>query len=176
MTHTERITLREAAVPDIPALADLHVRTFDETHGRGPREALREQQWREKFARPDVLLFCLVLETDGGALIGFASGQPHTGAELSEFKGELNKIYLLREYHRRGLGRRMLCAAARQFLDRDIDSMLLFGDARSPTNGFYEKMGGEQLLSAAGELHGAYGWRDLRLLVEACASDNAHGS
>jgi ribosomal protein S18 acetylase RimI-like enzyme len=165
MTDASRILLRDATVSDIPALAELHVRTFDETHGPGPRVALRERQWHEKFARPDLLLFCVVLEDESGSLIGFASGEPHRTEELAQYRGELDKIYLLREYHRVGLGRRLLCAAARQFLDRGIDSMLLFGDARSPTNGFYERMGGERLFSAAGEFHGAYGWRDLRRLI-----------
>ena len=168
MTDAPQIVLRDATVADVPTLAELHVRTFDQTHGPGPGYALRERQWREKFARPDLLLFCVILETEAGTLIGFASGEPHESEELSEYRGELNKIYLLREYHGRGLGRRLLCAAACLFLDRGIDSMLLFGDARSPTNGFYESMGGEKLFSSSGEFHGAYGWRDLRQLVMNC--------
>jgi ribosomal protein S18 acetylase RimI-like enzyme len=174
MTPTQ-ILLRDATIADIPALADLHVRTFDQTHGRGPGRALREQQWRDKFARPDLLLFCILLETESGELIGFASGQPHTAEELAEFKGELNKIYLLREYHSRGLGRRMLCAVTRRFLDRGIASMLLFGDARSPTNGFYERTGGERIFSATGDFHGAYGWRDLRSLLATCSPSENDG-
>jgi len=43
--------------------------------------------------------------------------------------------------------------------------MLLFGDARSPSNGFYERLGAERLLSAGGEFHGGYGWRDLHGLT-----------
>jgi GNAT superfamily N-acetyltransferase len=176
MTDTPQIVLRDAMGSDLPALGELHVRTFDQTHGPGPAYALREGQWREKFARPDLLLFCVVLETETGRLIGFASGEPHMSGELSEYRGELNKIYLLREYHGRGLGRRLLCAAARRFLDRGIDSMLLFGDARSTTNGFYERMGGEKLFSSSGEFHGAYGWRDLRQLAVNCPPNGYNAS
>jgi hypothetical protein len=39
------------------------------------------------------------------------------------------------------------------------------GDARSPTNGFYEAMGAHRLYAAAGEFHGGYGWRDLHELA-----------
>jgi hypothetical protein len=46
--------------------------------------------------------------------------------------------------------------------------MLLFGEATSPSNGFYEYFGGERLFSASREFHGAYGWRDLRLLATRC--------
>jgi GNAT superfamily N-acetyltransferase len=81
------------------------------------------------------------------------------------FEGELNKIYLLRRSHRRGIGRRLVEQVARRFLEQGISSMLLFGDARSPSNGFYEHLGAERLLSDTGEFHGGYGWRDLRRLL-----------
>jgi hypothetical protein len=122
------------------------------------------------FESQDSRRFCVVLATETAELVGFARGQPHADAELAEFDGELNKIYLLRAYHRRGLGRRLLCASARRFLERGISSMLLFGDARSPTNRFYEAMGGERLYAPNGDFHGGYGWRDLAALVTAhCA-------
>ena len=56
--------------------------------------------------------------------------------------------------------------ATRRFLDRGVSSMLLFGDAASSSNGFYERLGAERLLSKEGEFHGGYGWRDLRRLVD----------
>jgi hypothetical protein len=46
--------------------------------------------------------------------------------------------------------------------------MLLFGDARNPSNGFYEAFGAERLHSETGEFHGGYGWRDLHALVARC--------
>ena len=51
--------------------------------------------------------------------------------------------------------------------------MLLFGDAANPSNGLYEAFGAERLYSADGEFHGGYGWRDLQLLVRACADHAA---
>jgi len=48
--------------------------------------------------------------------------------------------------------------------------MLLFGDARSPSNGFYEHFGAERLISPEGAFHGGYGWRDLRVLAQRCAA------
>lgn len=168
MNSFEDVLLRDADPSDIPALAELHARTFNETHGRGPDHTLRERQWREKFAKSDLLLFCVVMEARDGHLIGFASGQPNLSEELASYRGELNKIYLLRDYHGRGLGRLLLCAAAQRFLRRGITSMLLFGDARSPSNGFHEAMGGERLLSPTGAFDGGYGWRDLQKLAERC--------
>lgn len=172
-TSSMEFHLRDVREADIPALATLHVQTFNETHraGRpgGPSYELRERQWREAFERQDGSWFCYVIEDDRGALVGFAKGTPHDGG-VPGFVGELNKIYLLRSVQRQGLGRLLLCAVARQFLERGVTSMLLFGDAANPSNGFYEKFGAERLYSDTGEFHGAYGWRDLRALIAHCGT------
>jgi ribosomal protein S18 acetylase RimI-like enzyme len=158
--------IRDATAADVPAIAGLHVATFIETHGGpGPTYQTREGQWREAFAQADGSWFCFVIERPDGGLVGFAKGVPHSGDSLG-FAGQLNKIYILREFHRLGLGRQLLGHVARRFLDQGIGSMLLFGEARNPSNGFYEAMGAERLYSAAGEFHGGYGWRDLRSLAE----------
>jgi len=161
--------LRDASEADIPALARLHVQTFNETHrgGRpgGPSYELRERQWREAFERQDDSWFCYVIEDGGAELVGFAKGTPHDGG-VPGYAGELNKIYLLRRVQRQGLGRLLLCAVARRFIDRGVTSMLLFGDAENPSNGFYEALGAQRLYSDTGEFNGGYGWRDLGALVE----------
>ena len=164
--------IRDARESDVPALARLHVETFNETHrsGRpgGPSCELREQQWHEAFGRNDGSWFCLLIEDDGDALVGFAKGTAHNG-EVPGYAGELNKIYLLQRVQRRGLGRQLLCAVARRFVERGVTSMLLFGDAASPSNGFYEAFGAEGLYSPDGEFHGGYGWRDLEQLAQVCS-------
>jgi GNAT superfamily N-acetyltransferase len=157
---------------DVPAVAALHVATFNETHtvhNDGPGYELRESQWRKAFTEEAGTWFGVVIENEAGELVGFAKGKPHKGG-VPGFQGELNKIYLLRRYHRLGLGRRLLCEVARRFLDRGMSSMLLFGDAKNPSNGFYEAMGGERIIASTGEFHGSYGWRDLHELVRFCSS------
>lgn len=160
-----RIVIREARLEDVEAIASLHVATFEEAHGglNPPSYALRERQWRAAFER-ERDWFAYVAEAANGQLVGFAKGTLHDGG-VPGFQGELNKIYVLRQWHRHGIGRRLVEHVARRFLDRGITSMLLFGDARSPSNGFYERLGAERLLSAEGEFHGGYGWRDLRLVA-----------
>ena len=164
----ENFTIREATAGDLPALAQLHVDTFIETHGgRGPTYETRAWQWRQAFDEADPDWFCYVISPADGSLIGFAKGVPYTGS-IREYAGELNKIYLLRKYHRLGLGRRLVGQVSRRFLAQHIQSMLLFGDARNPSNGFYERLGAERLLSPEGEFHGGYGWRDLQKLADQC--------
>jgi len=93
---TDRFDIREAVAADVPALAQLHVDTFIETHGGpGPTYQVREWQCREAFAQSDPNWLYYVITRGDSSLIGFAKGVAHTG-EIRDFGGELNKIYLLR--------------------------------------------------------------------------------
>jgi GNAT superfamily N-acetyltransferase len=159
--------IRDATSADISALADLHVKTFKETHGNGPTREVRHWQYHKAFAETDGSWFCFVAENPACELMGFAVGVPYDRTDLP-YSGELNEIYVLREYHRQGVGRQLLGHVARRFLSRGISSMLLFGDARSPSNGFYEALGAERLVAEDGEFHGGYGWRDLHTLASMC--------
>jgi ribosomal protein S18 acetylase RimI-like enzyme len=157
--------IREARADDVPALAALHVATFKEAHGqrRAPTYELREAQWRTAVER-GLNWFCYVAEAPGGQLVGFAKGELHDGG-VPGFEGELDKIYVLRALHGFGIGRALVEQVARRFLAQGVGSMLLFGDARNPSNGFYERLGAERLFNPEGEFHGGYGWRDLRRMV-----------
>lgn len=165
--------IRDANNEDVPALAQLHVQRFNETHrggcGAGPSYSWRERQWREAFTAGDKGWFCFVGEDAVGRLVGFAKGTVHDGG-VPGFAGELNKINVLRGVHRRGIGRLLLCNVARRFIERGITSILLFGEATNPSNGFYEAFGAERLYSENGDFHGGYGWRDLGLLVSKSCS------
>ncbi len=156
---------RDASAADVSALAQLHVAAFPETHGgSGPPFTVREQQWGEAFSQPADDWFCVVIAGPHGELVGFAKGVPHH--DVPGYAGELNKIYILRQYHRLGLGKRLLGEVSRRFLTRRITSMLLFGDSRNPSNGFYERMGAERLFAPNGDFHGGYGWRDIHHLTD----------
>lgn len=169
MTSSASFRVREARPEDVPALARLHVETFIETHGglNPPTFELRQAQWGHAFAAIDGSWFCFVIEAPDGELVGFAKGTLHDGA-VPGFAGELNKIYLLRRYHRLGLGRRLVGTVARRFLAQGVSSMLLFGDAGNRSNRFYEALGAEKLFSETGAFDGGYGWRDLHHLAEIC--------
>lgn len=160
----DSIVFRDAVTADIPALAELHVTTWNATYrtSRGPTIATRVRQWDEVFSKENRRDFVLVLEDRHGRLIGFTWGKP----EVGEFDGQLSKIYLRWEYHGLGLGRRMMQETARRFLDRGIRSFILIAERSNPTIGFYDRMGGERLLDDRGLFTGAYAWRDVRRLIE----------
>lgn len=158
------IVCRDAVPDDLGALAELHVTTWNATYrtSRGPSVETRRIQWQKRFSRANPREFVVVLEDHNGRLIGFCLGSPTFG----EFEGVLGKIYLRWEYHRLGLGRRMMEAAASRFLERGIHSFVLFAERSNPSIGFYDRMGGERLLDDRGSFTGAYGWRDVRTLLE----------
>ena len=167
----DALVIREATRKDIPALAALHVKAWSDTYPqtlRPPTFEIRERQWREQFEKTDGSWFCLVVENRNRELIGFAKGRNYQSDDLPGYHGELNKIYLLREYQRLGVGRRLVGHVARRFLSEGISTMVLFGTAENPSCAFHEALGGEKLYAANGEFHGAYGWNDLHKLSALC--------
>jgi GNAT superfamily N-acetyltransferase len=160
-------TIQEATSADIPVIARVHVRSWNDTYARlgsrGPRVELREQQWREAFAKADGSWFCLALTSGRGELVGFAKGV------RADTAGELNKIYLLREYQRLGLGRRLLGEVTRRFVSQGVTSMCAYADPRNPSCAFFEKLGAERLREANGRVNYSwYIWRDLPRLAAKC--------
>src|SRR5260370_24553289 len=76
----ESLVIREATPEDIPALAALHVKTWNETYWNvknPPTYAILEQQWREQVKRTDGSLFCFVVENRKGGVVGFSKGKAY---------------------------------------------------------------------------------------------------
>lgn len=170
--------IREASAEDVPCLAELHVQSWNETYGvvaRGPSIETRMTQWGAMFRSKggstagegsrDEDWFCLLAENERGEVVGFVKGQRYAHEDLPEYRGELNKLYVLRDYQRLGIGRMLMYEAARRLVEMGIDNMVLFGIPQNPSGGFYEAMGGERLYARNGEFHGGYGWKDLKVLL-----------
>jgi len=161
--------IREAVVADAPALAALHVQVWNETYWmikRKPTLETREWQWRAQFKEPQTDWFCYVVVNPQNQLIGFAKGKKYDHDDLPGYAGELNKLYLLSQYQRLGLGRKLIGLVANRFLDRGITSMVLFGDKNNPSCRFHEIMGGKRLYTQTGEFNGGYGWKDLNVIID----------
>lgn len=158
------LRIREATGGDIPALAALHVTTWNATYApfgsRGPSVAVRERQWRDAFATRDDAWLCLVVERSDGALVGFAQANR---SDNPAYEGELRRMHLLRDYQRLGLGRRLIGRVARHFLANGITSMWLWGDARNPSSRAWIAMGAVKCDDDPGS--GNYGWTDITALA-----------
>ena len=165
--NTDSFIIRDATEADIPALAGLHVKTWNETYRSTykPSLQLREQQWREQFNNQDGSWFCLLVENNKGDLAGYARGRRYADEHTKNNSGELNKIYLLRDYQRLGLGRRLFASVVHRFRSMGINEMVLYGTPQNPSCYFHEAMGGERLWSDKGAFHGGYIWKDLEKTV-----------
>jgi ribosomal protein S18 acetylase RimI-like enzyme len=75
----------------------------------------------------------------------------------------LNKIYLRRQYHRQGLGTRLIKTAVERLIANGLASMVLFTETDNvPACNFYDKLGGARQFDEKGRFGGMYGWSDLR--------------
>jgi ribosomal protein S18 acetylase RimI-like enzyme len=160
----DSVLIRDAVDADIPALARVHVDAWNAAYNAlGPTVAVREHQWRQVFASRDGAWFVLVVQRGNGDLVGFAMGAAHEG----RYAAQLDKIHLLPEYQRVGIGSRLLRVVVRRFLERGRNSMMLFAEADNPSCWFYEALGGHNLLNDDGSVnYGNYGWDDLRALAD----------
>ena len=165
-TH-DSFTFRDATEADIAELGKLHAITWAQTYSaKNPNIQLRQYQWRKAFAEEnDGSWFCILVINKANELVGFAKGKIYQDNESPELRGDLNKIYLLNDYQRLGLGTKLIGHVARRFLSRGVNDMVLFGVPQNPSCAFHEAMGGERLYSAKGTFDGGYRWRDLRKLV-----------
>ena len=152
-------------------------------------ERIRTDTWREAYRglMPDSLLdglgydstrrralmsampphqFVLVAE-DEGAVVGFCMGGRSRSPD-DQFRGEVYAIYVLPEHQGHGIGRALLNTAAKELVDRDLGSMIIWVlRENAPSRRFYERMAGVWVRDEERELDGvrvtesAYGWPDI---------------
>lgn len=163
----DSFTFRDATENDIPELGKLHAITWAETYNRkNPNIQLRQYQWRKAFTEEnDGSWFCILVVNKKNELVGFAKGKIYRNEGSSEQHGDLNKIYLLSDYQRLGLGEKLFSLVVQRFLSKGVNDMVLFGVPQNPSCAFHEAMGGERLYSDKGTFDGGYRWRDLKKLV-----------
>jgi ribosomal protein S18 acetylase RimI-like enzyme len=118
----------------------------------------------------------LVAREPSGQIVGFALGGPERTRD-PEFDGELYAIYLLPEFMRMGIGRRLLLAMAEGLHRRGMHAMLIWVLAQNPARRFYEALGGvylrEQPVAIGPQTlpEVAYGWPDLEGFIQSTQAD-----
>jgi len=170
--------VRAAEMRDADAIARVVVDTW-RTHYRGivSDEYLsslsydnRQRFWGAALQDPSQSVF--VAEDEPGNVIGFAACGP--ARELKEpFAGELYAIYVLQDFQRKGIGRRLVLSAARDLKGRGYDSMLVWVLEANPSWRFYERLGGEKVSVKDAVVGGetlrelGFGWKNLDSLLTA---------
>lgn len=168
----EQIIYREANIKDVPAIAEVHIKSWQKSFkGIVPPEFLssmslekRIEAFEQGFAKKDFYKM-LVAEIPENKIIGFADFGIARDKNL--FDAELYAIYFLSEYQRKGIGGNLFRMCQREMLSNDVGSFYLKSLEISPYKKFYQKMGGRKIgedrHSLAGIEHKTiiYGWKDL---------------
>ena len=163
----DSFTFRDATENDIPELGKLHAITWAQTYNaKNPNIQLRQSQWQKAFSEEnDGSWFCILVVNKTNEPVGFAKGKINKTNYSGEIKGDLNKIYLLSDYQRIGLGKKLFSLVVKRFLSMGVTSMTLFGIPQNPSCYFHEAMGGERLYNEKGTFDGGYQWTDLKKIA-----------
>ena len=167
-----KVEIREATINDVPDVADVHVRSWQQSfHGIAPEEYLdslsvekRQQVFAERLSDPTYRM--LVAEKPTQGIVGFIDfGVPKF--ENHGYSARVFSFYLLPEYQRRGLGRRLFERCFDRMTAEGHKSMCLDTLEMSPYRGFYEKYGGRIVAHDSHKLGDTefatviYGWESL---------------
>jgi ribosomal protein S18 acetylase RimI-like enzyme len=139
--------IREAKTNDSNGIARVIVDTWRSTYsGIMSQEFLDNMSYKkakgifdEAIKRRDRIL--LVVENSLGEIVGIAEG----GKEREGYKnyqGEIYAIYILKEYQKKGLGKKIIHRMIKEFIHEDISSMIIWVLEDNSSRKFYEKLGG----------------------------------
>ena len=169
------LRIRAANPTDAGSVARVHIDTWKTAYaGIVPAKYLaalsyraRESWWADILSTGHPTTSSLVAETERGEVVGFATGGPESEGNLT-YRGELYSIYLLEQYQRQGVGRRLVSALAQHLLVDGIGSMLVWVlEDNHPACQFYESLGGERInrktVAIGGEnlVETSFGWKDI---------------
>jgi GNAT superfamily N-acetyltransferase len=102
-------------------------------------------------------------------IVGFIAAGESDGTQ-PDFSAEIYAHYVTEDYQGRGLGRRLLAAAALELKTRQLPALIVWLPAKNPATGFYHKLSGERVGTRPMTIEGkhlegvGYGWRDLSTL------------
>lgn len=178
-----QVSIRAATYADARAIAEVHIRSWQETYaGLLPPAMLEALSVEDRTARWEQVLTqshdqgstsIFVGERDG-AVHGFIScGKQRDASQIEQgFSGEIYAIYVLQDGQGQGIGSSLMAAAARALAEHGHQSASLWvlRDNASAQR-FYERRGGE--IVGQKEEHRetgtlvelAYGWRELDSLL-----------
>jgi GNAT superfamily N-acetyltransferase len=146
------VELREARIGDEPAVADLHVRAWQEAYrGLIPDEFLDELDPGERAARytfeatgpdaPTTLVAVQEGEDSGEVILGFATFAPSRDVDFPGL-GEVVALYVDPDRYENGVGRLLMAAARRRLWEAGFTEALLWVlDGNDRAARFYEGEG-----------------------------------
>ena len=139
--------IRTAGPEDAPGLAQVHVQSWEETYrGLIPDPEIdrrdlpyRVSQWEKLIERGDWARVAVAERQ----VVAFVTAGPARDAEPGH-PGELYSLYILREWHGRGLGRALFTKARGYLQASGLTPFYCYVMPGNPATSFYERMGGER--------------------------------
>lgn len=174
--------IRPATINDAPGLAKIHVGGWQASYaGLVDQDYLDNldpaQKEREWIKRLEEGVDVLIAHDDAGNPTGFISfGKLRTpipgGSPIRPlYTAEIYAIYILPDYWRAGLGRRLMASATATLLEKKHKSACLWVmEGNKSAISFYKTLGGQRCGSKKVEVAGrmlseiAFGWRDITTL------------
>ncbi len=177
----QRLVISRAAAADAPMLGEIYRAAWRETHAGTPLADLaeaaaaeRDAFWAETLASASRAVF--IVAERGETPSGVAACGPVASQKLAAagYAGEFYLIYLRRRLQGRGVGRELMRIMARRLLALGLDSAGLWALRDSPgARRFYERLGAQPAgVAGVWPLAGreladvAYGWRDVRVILD----------
>jgi GNAT superfamily N-acetyltransferase len=178
---TEEFHIRPARLEDAESIANVQMKTWqgayagifpeDKLAGLEDQLYIRIERWRSILRGTERLAVTFVAENSDQGVIGFSNASKQLKPNFPQ-DAELYAIYLLREYHGKKIGRRLMSAAAGELRSLGFSSLLLWVLAEnSSSRGFYEHLGGkfageDEYLRWGQTYHlAAYAWDSLDMLA-----------
>jgi len=166
--------IRKAAAEDAAGMAKVHVDSWRATYKgivsdeflEGLSYSHREAGWRQRIDQNSSKYDMFVAQNESGHIVGFADGGPERSGD-PVYDGELYAIYLLQDYQKQGIGRRLFQHVVQHLVESGFRTMLIWVLAENPSRRFYESLGGQPIRETGIEIGGehlseiAYGWSDL---------------
>lgn len=159
------LEIRFASHDDLSDIARVNVDVWQSTY-RGLMsddflDSLSYDASRERFARmlsrTDTPSFVVAADT-GDGIVGYAhAGASRERSLAPDIDGELYGLYLLPSYHRQGVGRKLVKAAATELAERGYRSMVVvvFTDNQNGRQ-FYQAMGAKPLIERIAGIRGEF--------------------
>lgn len=145
---SQEIRIRPASEADLPDIARVLVDTWHTTFAGIISSSFldslnyqhQEARHRKIFAQQNTLYY---VAEKNGAVIGFASAGPDR-TEEQPCDTELYAIYIRKEHHSLGLGRKLVAAIAGDLINQNRLSLRVWALTNNPYRHFYTRLGGRQ--------------------------------
>lgn len=169
------MNIRRANENDFKQIAKVHVDTWrtayngliDDDYLKNLSYSKKENMWAQILKENNEYIY--VAEANGH-VVGFATCGKERG-NSNIIMGEIYAIYILKEFERKGYGKRLVSACAEKLSSMEAESLIIWMLDGNTAGRFYEALGGKRTREAHINIGGAnrkivaYMWNDIKKLI-----------